>query len=51
MYGKKLSTYAAMFIITLFGAGAALLIVETAHSAADAGVYVEIDPFAPESNF
>jgi hypothetical protein len=51
MRGKTLSTYAAVFIITLFGAAATLLIVDTAHSVADVGMYAGVDPFDPNADY
>ena len=43
MKGKTLSTYTAALFITIFGAGATLLIVDAAHSAADP-LYTVTDP-------
>lgn len=54
MKGKKLSTYAAIFIIALFGASATMLIVDAVHSSNEA--YEEppfnpFNPFAPDADF
>lgn len=45
MRGKTLSIYTAALIITLVGAGATMLIVETAYSYEEIG-YVGVDPYA-----
>ncbi len=51
MKGKKLSTYAAAFIITLFGAGATLLIVNAADMMSAETEYANIDPTSLETDF
>lgn len=47
----KISTYLGALIITIFGAGAALLIVDAANAAADAMEYAHLhaDPANPEA--
>jgi len=47
---RPISMYAAVLIITLFGAGATLLIVDVAHDSA-VPAYAEIDPYSPTADF
>lgn len=51
MKGKKLSTYAAIFIIALFGAAATMLIVDAVHSSNEAYAEPPFNPFAPDADF
>lgn len=51
MKGKKLSSYAAILIITLFGTGATMLIVGAAHRSSETYEAAPFDPTAPDADF
>lgn len=51
MKGKKLSSYAAILVVTLFGTGATMLIVDAAHSSTEAYEAAAFDPTAPDADF
>lgn len=51
MKGKKLSTYAAVFIIALFGAAATMLIVDAVHSNEEAANEPPFNPFSADADF
>ena len=51
MKGKKLSSYAAVLIITLFGTGATMLIVDAVNSSNAAFEAEPFDPTAPDADF
>jgi len=48
--GKKLSLYTAALVITLFGAGATMLIVSAANEV-PVPEYANLDPFSPTVDF
>lgn len=49
--GKTISVYTGALVITLFGAGATLLIVDAATSLSFSETGQYIDPFNPTSDF
>jgi len=49
MKSKKLSIYTAAFVITLFGAGATMMIVGAINVSEPE--YAHIDPFSPDADF
>lgn len=51
MKGKKLSSYAAILIVTIFGAGAAMLIVDAVHESNAAYEKPPFNPFSPDADF
>lgn len=51
MKGRKLSSYAAILIITLFGGFATIVIVDAAHSSEDAYAAPPFNPFANDADF
>ncbi len=51
MKGKKISSYAAALIITLFGVAATVLIVDTINASMDVANRKPIDPFDINTNF
>lgn len=51
MKGKKLSSYAAILIVTLFGSAAAMLIIDAVHSSNEAYQKPPFNPFAPDADF
>ena len=51
MKGKKLSVYAAALIITLFGAGATLLILDVSNTAIAEAEYAFVNPFDVNADF
>ncbi|MBU1292514.1 hypothetical protein KJ819_00415 [Patescibacteria group bacterium] len=50
MKGKKLNLYVAALVITVFGAGATMLIVSAASDVA-VPEYANVDPFSPTVDF
>lgn len=51
MKGRKLSSYAAILLIALVGAGATMLIVDAVHSSNAALEAEPFNPFAPDADF
>ncbi len=51
MKGKKLSTYAAVLIITVFGGLATLLIVDAGTTLSPEDEYASLDPFNLNTDF
>lgn len=51
MKGKKLTTYAAIFIIALFGIAAIMIITDASRSSTEAYEEEPFNPFAQDADF